>query len=71
MARTVAARELRWQDDELYMSRRKLHIAIVADEKYPGVMWRVRRPDGTLTDMVNHTRAKDAAVSIALGLLNG
>jgi hypothetical protein len=33
-------------------------------------MWRVRLPDGSLTDMVNRTRAKDAAVSIALRLLN-
>ncbi|HEY7301268.1 MAG TPA: hypothetical protein VH684_25540 [Xanthobacteraceae bacterium] len=29
-----------------------------------------RLPDGRLTDMVNRTRAKDAAVSIALGMLN-
>jgi hypothetical protein len=34
-------------------------------------MWRVRYPDGRLADMVNLTRAKDAAVSIALSLLNG
>jgi hypothetical protein len=34
---------------------------VVPDEKYPGVMYRVRRPDGTLTDMVNLTRARDAA----------
>jgi hypothetical protein len=28
-------------------------------------------PDGRLTDMVNLTRAKDAAISLALGKLNG
>jgi hypothetical protein len=33
-------------------------------------MWRVRRMDGTLTDMVNLTRAKDAAMAIALAELN-
>jgi hypothetical protein len=44
---------------------------IVPDEKYPAVMWRVRLPDGRLTDMVNRTRAKDAAISIALSILNG
>jgi hypothetical protein len=34
-------------------------------------MWRARKADGTLTDMVNLTRAKDAALSIALATLNG
>jgi hypothetical protein len=34
------------------------------------LMWRVRRPDGTLTDMLNRTRAKDAATSIAVAMLN-
>ena len=33
-------------------------------------MWRVRLPDGYLTDMVNLSRAKDAAASLALGVLN-
>jgi hypothetical protein len=33
--------------------------AIVADSKWPG-MYRIRKPDGTLTDMVNLIRAKDA-----------
>ena len=30
---------------------------LVEDTKYPG-MWRVRHPDGTLSDMFNLTRAK-------------
>jgi hypothetical protein len=34
-------------------------------------MFRVRRTDGTLTDMVNLARAKDAAISCALAQLNG
>ena len=33
---------------------------IVPDPDWPG-MYRVQRPDGSLTDMVNLTRAKDAA----------
>ena len=33
-------------------------------------MWRIRYPDGWLSDMVNLTRAKDAAGLIALSLLN-
>jgi hypothetical protein len=33
-------------------------------------MWRVRLPDGSLSDMVNRTRAKDAAISITLQEIN-
>lgn len=41
----------------------RLDPRIVPDAKWPG-MYRIRCPDGSLTDMVNLTRAKDA-------LLNG
>jgi hypothetical protein len=34
-------------------------FAIVPDARLPG-MYRIRRPDGTLTQMVNLKRAKDA-----------
>jgi hypothetical protein len=37
----------------------KINTRIVADAKYPG-MYRIRRPDGSLTDMTNLTRAKEA-----------
>jgi hypothetical protein len=33
-------------------------------------MWRVRLSNRSLTDMVNRTRAKDAAISFALTSLN-
>jgi hypothetical protein len=33
---------------------------IVPDKVYPG-MWRVMRADGSLSDMLNKTRAKDVA----------
>ena len=36
----------------------------VPDKTYPG-MWRVVRPDGSLSDMVNKSRAKDAAWGVA------
>ena len=42
---------------------------VVPDEKYPG-MWRVRSSDSRLSDMLNLTRAKDAAVTMALAVLN-
>jgi hypothetical protein len=40
----------------------------IPDSTWPG-MWRVRMPDGRLTDMVNLTRAKDAAHALALAVL--
>jgi hypothetical protein len=62
--------DLIWSYNKLcrYGSHRAL-IQIERDSKYPD-MWRVVRPDGSLTDMVNLTRAKDAAMSLALRALN-
>ena len=37
----------------------RLPVRIVPDAKYPG-MYRLRIPDGSLSDIVNLTRAKDA-----------
>ena len=37
----------------------KLHPRIVPDAKYPG-MYRIRRRDGSVTDMVSLARAKEA-----------
>jgi hypothetical protein len=54
---------LHWNSNELFcQGSRKAILRIIPDAKYPA-MWRVERPDGQLTDMVNHTRAKDAALS--------
>jgi hypothetical protein len=38
---------------------KKLDRRVVPDEKWPG-MYRLRRPDGSLSDMANLTRIKDA-----------
>jgi len=62
-AMRINSQRLTWVGDELVYGRRTL-LRIERDGVYPG-MWRVRLPDGSLTDMVNRTRAKDAAVSIA------
>jgi hypothetical protein len=40
------------------------HTRLVPDKIYPG-MWRVVGPSGTLSDMVNKARAKDAAWRLA------
>jgi hypothetical protein len=42
--------------------RPTLHPRVVPDQKWPG-MYRVRQPDGSLSDMVNLTRAKDATAA--------
>jgi len=47
-----------WRGPKLYFGNRVVG-EIVPDEKYPG-MWRIVRPDGSLSDMVNRARAKDA-----------
>jgi hypothetical protein len=39
-------------------------VEVVPDSRWPN-MWRVRSTDGSLSDMVNLARAKDAAIAIA------
>jgi hypothetical protein len=46
------------------MTNTKALAHIVSDKTYPG-MWRVVRLDGSLSDMVNKTRAKDVAWGLA------
>lgn len=73
MTRVYASKELEWVGRWLVVrgaGKKSPQIEIVPDEKYPG-MWRVRKLDGTLTDMVNRTRARDAARAILLYALNG
>jgi len=50
----------------LFVGRRRA-IQIERDSKYRQ-MWRVRLPNGSLSDMMNLTRAKDAALDIAEGI---
>jgi hypothetical protein len=62
---------LMWHGDRLLLrAGRRLLSAIEPDSEWPG-MWRVRLPDGYLSDMANRTRAKDAAQLVALATLNG
>jgi hypothetical protein len=75
-SKTVVGRDrLSWRRANgrlfLFYGNNDHQLAIVEpDSKYPGVMWRVRFPDGRLSDMANLTRAKDAAVTCALRFLN-
>ena len=63
----------RWHQDGTWSlhveGRRGAVLDVVRDEAHPQ-MWRIRHPDGRLSDTVNLSRAKDAAISVALGLLN-
>jgi hypothetical protein len=57
------AENLTWNGNTLYLGKRIVG-EIVQDERHPS-MWRVPQPDGTLSDMVNRTRAKDACAAMA------
>jgi hypothetical protein len=63
--------DLMWDGRQLrlFSSRGRVLASVERDQTWPG-MWRVRLPDGYLTDMVNLSRAKDAAASLALNVLN-
>jgi hypothetical protein len=50
--------------DYLLFGADRLLAAVKPDKDWPG-LWRVHLPDGRITDMVNLTRAKDAALSLA------
>jgi hypothetical protein len=45
------------------------HVRLVPDKIYPG-MWRVVGPSGTLSDMVNKTRAQDVAWRLAESMVS-
>jgi hypothetical protein len=58
--------DLNWNRDKVYRKGSTYPlIGIERDSVFPD-MWRVRSPDGTLSDIVNRSRCKDAAASIAL-----
>jgi hypothetical protein len=61
--------DTKWDGLQLRLKSGWLLATVEADSKCPE-MCRVRLPSGHLTDMVNLTRAKDAAISLALGELN-
>src|SRR5262245_56434398 len=68
-------RELTWSQlsDGTYSlhcgQQRTPMLSVIRDGVHVG-MWRIRHVDGGLSDLVNLSRAKDAAMSVALGILN-
>ena len=61
--------DLKWKDRELRLVTGRLLATVEPDAKWAG-MYRVRLPNGHVTDMVSISRAKDAAISLALINLN-
>ena len=68
------ARDLVWRkaDAGWTLHLRTTHrvlARVLVDAVYPA-MWRVHMPSGLVSNLANSTRAKDAAVSAVLGILN-
>jgi hypothetical protein len=70
MATVYSSARLRWKGDALSLDGKGRAVArVVPDQTYAG-MWRVELSGGRLSDMANKSRAKDAAISLALQSLN-
>jgi hypothetical protein len=51
------------------IGHRSAIVHVVPDGVWPG-MWRIRHPDGRLSDMANLTWVKDGAIAMAMRLLD-
>jgi hypothetical protein len=67
--RLYGRQDIRWDGRLLRLSTGRLLATVERDAQWAG-MYRVRLPGRPLTDMLNLTRAKDAAISLALSALN-
>ena len=45
----------------LYIGKKSTGVTVFADSEWPN-MWRIRNREGRVSDMVNLSRAKDAAI---------
>jgi len=61
-------RDAVWKSNDLIFGRRVV-ASVVPDSNWPQ-MWRVSLPSGHVTEMVNLSRARDAARSLALKALS-
>ena len=59
---------LHWNNGRLMQGKRYMPIEVLPDHQWPG-MYRVRY-QGKISDLVNLTRAKDAAVALVEASLN-
>jgi hypothetical protein len=67
--RVFGYQDIRWDGHQLRLLTGRLLATVEPDAQLPRI-YRVRFPDGHTTDIVNLSRAKDAAVSLALTGLN-
>ncbi|MGA8469268.1 MAG: hypothetical protein WB721_10500, partial [Pseudolabrys sp.] len=74
MVTVIPTNRLNWRSaaagPSLHLDRRDTALLHVVKDKTYSNMWRIRSPDGSLSDMANLTRAKDAALHLALVILN-
>jgi hypothetical protein len=61
--------DFQWRGDKLMQGTRNTGVKIIPDAQWPG-MYRVEYPPGVISDMVNLSRARDAAVYIVTNCLN-
>src|SRR5262249_43410067 len=67
--RIYGRQDIKWDGLRLRLCTGRLLATVEDDAEWAG-MYRVRLPGGYLTDMVNLTRAKDAAIGLVLAKLN-
>jgi hypothetical protein len=67
--REYRSRDLKWDGRQLRLKTGRLLATVEPDGTWVG-MFRVRLPNDRVTDMVNLSRAKDAAISLGLVELN-
>jgi hypothetical protein len=60
-----------WINNQLYRSGSKKPLATIEPDllAYPN-MWRVKMPDGRISDLTNKVRAMDTAIAAAMKDLN-
>lgn len=59
-----------WRKNAMYVTgSKRIQATVRRDTKYPQ-MWRAYFPDGSVTDICNYTRARDAAFVIVCAMLN-
>jgi hypothetical protein len=65
---TYGFQNVRWDGYQLRLASGRLLATIEPDAQTD--LYRVRMPDGHVTDLLNLSRAKDAATTLALAALN-
>jgi len=69
MPHRFSSQDFQWDGFHLRLHSGRILASIERDPKWPA-MWRVHLPEGQFTDLANFTRARDAAISLALASLD-